>query len=739
MKTSPRVALCACFASLVIGIVVAADDPQSTPVVQKTLRPKPAALLPTVPVTPATIQRGAQVYRENCAVCHGEDGRADTPAARALPSRPSDQTNPQYMEAFEDQDIAGRVQHGGFQMPAFPQIRGDDLIAVVAFVRSLSRESVKSLEIQSIAQGQVKNFTPVTTQMLERPADGDWLMYRRTYDSWGFSPLDEITRSNVGNLELAWARVMTPGRQYSTPLAHDGVLYLETPRDIIQALDARTGDLIWEYRYETAAVRAARAKGEKAPEEKPIAVTEVRGTRNIAIYGDKIFHLTRDAHVIALDARTGALVWDVTETGAERGITHSAGPIVVNGKVISGRAAAAGGGPEIAYIAAHDAETGRELWRFHTIPRPGEPGDESWGGVAYEDRAHVGSWSVGSYDPQLKLLFWGTSVPAPSLEVVRRTPGGDALYSNSTVALDPETGKLVWYYQHLPRDNWDLDHVFERYLVDADVAPDAAEVRWINPKLKSPASGKRRVVSGIPGKTGIVFTLDAKTGQFLWARETVHQNVIRDINVRTGRVNIDESMVPKPFQELRVCPSNAGGKNWMAGTYSPRTRLMYQPMLNMCMLQTGNADTFSRGMGYAVNWIVIEDPTITGRTQYPVGRVDAVSLDTGKLAWHYEQRAGLVSGLVSTAGGLVFGGDANRRFKALDDETGRVLWETILAAPVSGHPISFAVDGKQYIAVSTGGNTHPEKTALSLHPEIKVTQGYNSMFVFRLRASAPPH
>ena len=235
--------------------------------VEKVLRPKPAALVPTVPVTAAVIQRGAQVYRENCAGCHGEDGRGDTPAARALPSRPSDQTNPQYMEAFEDQDIASRVQHGGFQMPAFPQIRGEDLIAVVAFVRSLSREGVKSLEIQSIAQGQVKNFTPVTSQMLERPADGDWLMYRRTYDSWGFSPLDEITRSNVGNLELAWARVMTPGRQYITPLAHDGVLYLETPRDIIQALDARTGDLIWEYRYEAAAARAARARGEKTPEE----------------------------------------------------------------------------------------------------------------------------------------------------------------------------------------------------------------------------------------------------------------------------------------------------------------------------------------------------------------------------------------------------------------------------------------------------------------------------------------
>src|SRR5687768_8711163 len=167
MKSSLRVALCACLAWFVVGIAVAADEPKS-PAVQKILRPKPAALVPTVPVTPAVIQRGAQVYGENCAACHGEDGRGDTPAARALPSLPADQTNPQIMEAFEDQNIAGRVQHGGFQMPAFPQIRGDDLIAVVAFVRSLSRENVKSLEIQSIAQGQVKNFTPVTSQMLER-------------------------------------------------------------------------------------------------------------------------------------------------------------------------------------------------------------------------------------------------------------------------------------------------------------------------------------------------------------------------------------------------------------------------------------------------------------------------------------------------------------------------------------------------------------------------------------------
>ena len=734
MTTAIRtIAAMALAAGLVVlgGVVAAQRQPPD-----RAVRPRPYALTPTVPVTPAIVQRGAGLYRENCAMCHGEDGRGNTDAAKAFQTRPADQTSPQ-MERFEDRDLAARIQHGGFNMPAFPQFRGDDLVAIVAYVRSLSRGDVKAVELQSLAQGEVKNYVPVTREMLERPSDDDWLMYRRTYDSWGYSPLTQITKANVGELELAWSRVMTPGRQYITPLAHGGVLYIESPRDIIQALDARTGDLIWEYRHQPAPRPATAAgPGGRDAGEGPVNPTDVRGTRNLAIHGDKIFHLTRDAHVIALDARTGALVWDTPETAGDRGISHSAGPIVVEGKVISGRSASPGGGPEVAYIAAHDAETGKEVWRFHTIPKPGEPGDETWNGVPYENRAHVGSWSVGSYDPQTKILYWGTSVPAPSLEVVRGTPQGDALYSNSTVALDPSTGRLLWHYQHLPRDNWDLDHVFERFLLDAKVSPDAKEVRWINPSVK--AGETRRVVSGIPGKTGLVFTLDAKTGEFLWARETVHQNLIKDINPSTGRVSIDEAMVPTPFQELLVCPSNAGGKNWMAGAYSPRTRLMYQPMLNMCMLQTGNTDTFRRGMGYSTSWIVIEDPTITGRPVYPVGRLDAISLDTGRTGWHHEQRAGLVSGLVATGGGLVFGGDANRRFKAFDDETGAVVWETILSAPVSGHPISFAVDGRQYIAVSAGGNTHPEKTALSLHPEIKVTEGYNALFVFRLRAAAVP-
>ncbi|MFO0336928.1 MAG: PQQ-binding-like beta-propeller repeat protein [Pseudomonadota bacterium] len=682
---------------------------------------RPRVREPAIAVTPALLARGAELHRVHCASCHGEDGRGDTPAGRAFASRPADHTDARAMLAFHDGDLAARIRHGAFQMPAFPQIRGDDLVALVAFVRSQSRLDLRSVELQTLADGEVRDFVPVTQAMLDDPPASEWLMYRRTYNAWGYSPLDQVRRDNVSELELAWSRALTPGRQYVTPLAYRGVLYVESPRDIIQALDARTGDLIWEYRWERRA---------RPGEPSRVVIPEVRGTRNIAIAGDRIFHLTADAYLIALDARTGALVWATPETAGDRGITHSAGPLVVDGRVISGRGASPGGGPEVAYIAAHDAATGRELWRFHTIPRPGEPGDDSWKGVPYAHRQHVGSWGFGSYDRGLDTIYWGTSVPAPSLEAVRGTPGGDVLYSNSTVALDPATGRLRWHYQHLPRDNWDLDHVFERFLLDAVVAPDPREVRWISPRVRP--GERRRVVSGMPGKTGIVYTLDAATGEFLWARETIHQNVVGDIDAATGRVAIDERRVPRPFQEMFVCPGNAGGKNWMAGAYSPRTRLMYQPVLNACMLQTGTAERFAPGMGYAVNWVMVEDPALRGRDPYPVGSLLAVSPHDGRRAWRHDQRAGLVSGLIATAGGLVFGGDANRRFRAFDDETGRMLWETILSAPVTGHPVSYAVDGVQYVAVTAGGSTHADKTALSLHPEIKVPQGLNTLFVYRL-------
>ncbi len=704
MRFDHRLAACL----LVVGLFACEDDREHEdipvyPPPREGIAPAVASLV----LTPATLEQGAELYRKDCASCHGDGGRGEGPLSRDLTAKPKDQTDPRMMNYLSDMDLANFVRYGGFEMPAHPHIRSDDLVALVAFVRSLSYPDVRDIELQPLAQRTVEEFTPVSSEVLESPPPGDWLMYRRTYDAWAYSPLGQIDRENVSRLQLAWSRAMEPGEQETTPLVHDGVMYLANPGDVIQALHARNGDLIWEYR-----------RG-------PITAGKTR-VRNIAIYQDKIFHFTKgEPYLIALDARTGELVWEVPVEG-----NFSSGPIVANGKIVNGRSCSPVEGPDVCYIAAYDPDDGSEFWRTRLIPRPDEPGGDSWGELPYEERRHVGAWSVGSYDPELNLIFWGTSVPAPSLERVRGTPGGDVLYSNCTLALDADTGEIVWYYQHLPRDNWDLDHVFERYLVETRVAPDPDSVEWISPRAERGET--RKVVTGIPGKTGIVYTLDRETGEFLWAKETLYQNLVTKIDLESGRVHINEELVVDAYEEILVCPARSGGKNWPAGAYSPLTGLMYQPQQNLCMLHTGSTESARPEDGYASTVFFVEDPSIR-QEPYPVGRVDAVSIETGKTAWLHQQRAGMISGLVATAGGLVFGGDVNRRFKAFDDRTGEVLWETILSAPVSAHPVSYGVDGRQYVAVPVGGATAvPERRVLSVHTEIKPTRGINAIFVFAL-------
>ena len=664
---------------------------------------------PTVPVTEPLLDQGRQLYVSNCRPCHGATGRGEGPSATSLTVSPGDLSEPHVMDLLTDSAIASLVEHGAREMPASPHIRGPDLTALVAFVRSLSRENVRTVALQHLAQREVEDFVPVTEEMLRDPPPGEWLMSRRTYASWAYSPLDQIHKRNVGELRLAWARSMESGGQYTTPLVHDGVMYLANPGDVIQALDARTGDLIWEYRRDL--------PGDQ----------RYRNTRSLAILDDKIFHLTVDKHLIAIDARTGSLVWETLENEVTDGIGHLGGPITAGDKVISGRSCAASAGPELCFIAAHDAATGAEIWRTHTIPGPGEPGDETWGAVPWPERRHVGAWGVGNYDPNLNLIYWGTSVPAPSLEVLRGTAGLDVLYSNSTLALHANTGEIVWYYQHLPRDNWDMDHVFERYLIDVPVAPDPLEVPWINPRIEP--GEVRRVLTGIPGKTGIIYTLDRQTGEFLWARETLYQNVIEAIDPETGRVQVNEEMIVQPFEEILVCPSIGGGKDWPAGAYSPRTGLMYQPQQNMCNLLVGNTDSPTPEDGYALGWTIVEDPTVDAEP-YTAGRIDAVSIRTGRTAWTVQQRAGLIGSLVATGGGLVFGGDVDRRFMAFDDETGALLWKTIVSGPVSGSAISYEVSGRQYVAVAVGGGSaSPERRVLSIHTELKPPQ-HDSLAIF---------
>jgi len=565
------------------------------------------------------------------------------------------------------------------------------------------------VSIESVHTQSPSSFVPITDDMLQDPSDEDWLMWRRTLDSWGYSPLDEINTDNVDQLRLVWSRGLRQGAQQGTPLAYNGMLYMPNPNDIIQAINAVTGDLVWEYQRPI-----------------PADINEYMGglisvNRNIAIYGNTIIDTANDDYIFALNAETGTLTWetqifDYTKNPAR----HSAGPIIANGKVISGRSCRPMRGPDACAIIAHDARTGEELWRRQLIPKPGEPGDETWGDVPYEERAHVGSWMVPSYDAELNLVYVGTSVTSPAPKFMLGGADKTHLYHNSTLALDGDTGEIVWYYQHL-NDSWDLDHPFERLLVDTAVVPDATEVSWINPNLNP--GEVRKVVTGIPGKTGVVYTLDRQTGEFLWATPTVTQNVITNIDGATGAVSVNGELVFSSLgQEVFTCPTWNGGKDWEAGAYSPLTNMMYMPLRNACarMLATQAAGTSH----YA---LAVRNQIAPGTDQ--VGTVRAISAETGQTTWLHEQRSATMS-LMATGGGLVFGGDVNGRFKAFDQETGDILWEINLGSAVTGFPITYAVDGTQYIVVSTGTASTASLFG-RLTPEIRPSAG-NTLFVFAL-------
>jgi PQQ-dependent dehydrogenase (methanol/ethanol family) len=557
------------------------------------------------------------------------------------------------------------------------------------------------------AQGAApqRPFVPVTDEMLWKPNPANWLMWRRTLDSHGFSPLNQIDKSNVSRLKMAWTRGMGAGNMETTPLIYDGIMYVPGPADYIQAIDAKSGDLLWENRRQL-------------PQG-------VRGgtNRNMAIWGTTLIDGSADNQIYALDAQTGKLVWETPVMDPKKRASMSSGPIIANGKVITGRQCQPDAGNDACIVTAHDAKTGKEVWRTRTIPLPGEPGYETWGNVPMNERWHVGTWMVPSYDPQTNTIFVGTSVTIPAPKFTLDGNDKTYLYHNSTLALDADTGKIKWHYQHVV-DHWDLDHPFERLLVETAVAPDPKEVPWINPRIKP--GERRRVITGIPGKTALVYTLDRNTGEFLWARPTVMQNVISNIDGATGKVTVNPTaLFTKIDEEKLICPSaGMGGKNWPAGAYNPNTNVMFYPLQNVCMNAKTTTDTRDPSKVYG-----LQMPAVLAPGTDKAGSVWAISVETGKTLWKFETRAAMMS-LAATASGLVFGGDANGRFRAFDDKSGRILWEQNLGAPVSGFPVTFAVDGKQYVAVTTGPSL-VANTALRLTPELKPSTA-GQLYVFAL-------
>jgi len=538
--------------------------------------------------------------------------------------------------------------------------------------------------------GTVKNYTDVTDEMLKHPADGEWLMYRRNYAGWSFSPLKQITPKNVRSLTLKWAWNMNEGgASQVTPIVHSGVMFLSNTSNTVQALDARTGELIWENRIG------------------PVSKIAYGGTRSLAVYHDKVFVATTDAKIHALDARTGKIVWEHTLGNPNNSATG--GVMVMRGKVLTGLTGCDNYSENNCYISAFDADTGAPVWKFHTTALEGEPGGDTWNGLPNLLRGGGDTWIAGTYDPDLNTTYWGVAQTKPWFRASRKTFGASTLYSSSTLALDPDTGKLKWYFQHAPGESLDLDEVFERVLIN---------------------HGDQKTLMTI-GKPGILWKLDRVTGKFLAAKETIFQNVFSNIDHKTGQVTYRQDIIDqKTNQWLASCPSPEGGHDWQATSYDAPDDLLIIPESQSCvMIQGHDVDMKLGGGGTAASQKFFFMPG----THQNMGRLSAWRTADMKQVWTWQQRVPFLTGVISTAGGVAFVGDFNRYFKAVDVKTGKVLWQIRLGNTVQGYPVTFSLDGKQYIAVCSGlGGGSPQQKPSTLLDEIHRPATGHVLYVFGL-------
>ena len=540
-------------------------------------------------------------------------------------------------------------------------------------------------------------FTPVNTETLLNPDPADWLMFSRTYDAQRFSPLDQITTANVAAIAPAWSLELPSGVSETIPLVHDSVMYFIAPGGAVMARDATSGEQIWEYRR-SADNLASRSKG-------------------LAVYDDLIYYTAPDSYVVAIDARTGTMRWEALTDS--RG--HTSAPLVVNGKVISGGACFSS--RDNCYLVAHDALTGEELWRFHTTPEAGEPGDESWHGAAVENRL-ASTWGLpGAYDPVRNRIIWGVANAMPDLRMDRHNgnPAGTGfeapadLYSNSTIALNPDTGELDWYYQHLPGDDADLDHTHERTLVTTPVSPNPGFVKWINPNIEP---GSVHDVAVTVSEGGSIFVNDRNSGEFLWAAPfpgDAPEMLLAGVDVNTGRTAINPALVADSHSQNRtICYWNT--RSYWPTAYHPGTNSLYTSYIESCRQLEGS------------NWWVVPRP---GSDPDKLTGLAKINLETGAVLKFDEGRAPGNGALLTTAGNLVFHGDLARQFKAFNAETGEALWQTTLPGNISVSTITYAVGGKQYVAVMTGDNLKvPE--LLTLVPELGPAANQNGIYVFAL-------
>jgi len=524
----------------------------------------------------------------------------------------------------------------------------------------------------------LKAYAPVTAERLQKPADGDWLMIRRTYDGWGYSPLDQITPANISRLQPAWvfSTGVNSGHE-APPIVNNGVMFISTPGHRVTAVDARTGVMLWRYIKEVA---------------DPIVAPHPT-TRGIALYGDKVFFAANDAVLVALDARTGTQLWTATVADNKSGYYMTLAPLVADGKVMVG---VSGGELGVrGFIAAYDPDSGKQAWKTYTVPAPGEPGSETWPKGNQWRTGGAPVWVTGNYDPQTNLAFWGTGNGGPWMGDQRP---GDNLYTASVVAVDAATGRIKGHHQYHPNDSWDWDEVSPPILVDYQ--------------------RNGRTIKGLidVARNGYLWFLERTDGAINFVEGTpfVKQNVFRSLDPKTGRPDVDPARKPGTGKTADFCPSHWGGKNWPPIAFSPKTRMIYIPANeNLCGTLVGREVAYTPGSGYtgATSTLVIAPGSDH------IGEVQAWSVDTGKRVWtHNYPKSANWGPMLATGGGLAFtGGTNDRMFHAFDASTGKLLWEFPTNSGITGQPSSFMVDGKQYIAVMSGWGVDARAVQLRLN------------------------
>ncbi len=556
-----------------------------------------------------------------------------------------------------------------------------------------------SLLLAGLAFGQPaeREWEPITEERLLNPEDGDWLSYRRTYDVTGFSPLDQIDRDNVDDLRLVWAWSMRDNSRWvPTPIVANGLMYVSEGSGRVTAFDVKSGDVAWVHTR-------------SYPED--IEQSQALGRhRGVSVLGDTVYWGTADAALVALDARTGEQRWEVSTGDYSTGLGHSHPALIADGKVVLGFAGGDRSGR--GQVVAHDAETGEHLWTTYTVPRPGEPGYETWTEREVPPLGGL-TWNTISYDPELGLAYFGTGQPTPWASTLRGP--GDALYTNSILALDIDTGEIEWYFQVVPADNWDLDATHESMLVDLVI------------------NGVEHKALIETSKIGWGVVLDRETGRFINAFRTGYDNIIEGWTDSGSPIynpaqipTLDDVDSDKVFE---VCPHFHGTRNLNSPSFSPETGLYYSGINNSCMDVTFVSEEYVpgrvyRGMGSRTKMVPGYDY---------IGEFVAFNPVTGERAWEYrtENGAAMTASALATAGGVVFGGTADRRLFALDAETGEHLWETRLNGDISGAPVTFTVDGRQYLAVGAGGRIG-QTTSYARFTGTTLPQGSGVMWVFAL-------